>query len=718
MQRHFWLTAFTLSLLTAGCSNQPTEETQSAAADPLPSRSAITYPQAKRGDVVDDYHGVKVADPYRWLEDLDSTETANWIAQQNQLTQLYLADSPVRDELKNRLEKLWNFERFTLPQVENGRYVVSRNSGLQNQSVVYQTTRLDGDLKLLLDPNTLAADGTVALSDMSLSHDGKKLAYSTSASGSDWQTWRVRDVDSATDTADVVEWSKFSNAAWRKDGRGFYYSRYASHDSANALKTANVNHQIYFHRLGTAQAADELIFERADQPNWTMQAQVSEDDRFLIVSVSQGTSNKAGIFWRDLASKKTTFQQLVAPEVAAFEFIANQGDTFYLLADQAAPRYNLIAWNIRTGKKSTVIAQDVATLRSVSLVGGQFIANYLRDALSDVRRFSMDGKLIAKVALPGPGSAAGFAGGKADTETFYSYTDAITPEKIYRLDMRTGESSIYKQPSVDFSSSEFVAEQVFYSSKDGSKIPMMIARKKSTILDGTNPTILYGYGGFNISQTPKFYVPRAVWLERGGIFAVANLRGGGEYGAAWHEAGMKLNKQNVFDDFAAAAEYLIAQKYTSPAKLAIQGGSNGGLLVAVTQLQRPELFAAALPAVGVLDMLRFNQFTIGKAWESDYGSPQNKEEFAAIFAYSPLHNVRPGSAYPATLVLTGDHDDRVFPAHSFKFTAAMQYANPTGKPYLIRVETKAGHGAGKPTSKIIDEAADMFAFALKAMDVR
>ncbi|MBV6436718.1 MAG: S9 family peptidase [Xanthomonadales bacterium PRO6] len=682
------------------------------AVDETAAPVALVFPVARTVAVVDDYHGEKIADPYRWLEDLDAPDTRAWIAAQNALTERYLAAVPQRAAIHARMTELWNFERFGLPERAGERWIVGRNDGLQNQTVLYTLDALDGPMRVLLDPNTLSSDGTVALSGSEVSPDGRYLAWGASSGGSDWQEWRVREIASGKDTDDHLRWVKFSGASWARDASGFYYSRYDA-PGENQLKAVNEQHQVWFHRLGTPQSEDVLVYRRPDQPKWLIGAEVSDDGRYLVLTVNAGSAGNNRVFYRDLAVAGGEVVELLPDDDAEYEFVGNQGPVFWFRSNAQAPRYRLIAIDTRKPDRAnwrTLIAQSEATLQGVSFVGGQFIARYLHDARAEVRRHAQDGSLLGEVALPGIGTVAGFDGKPEASETFFSFASFTTPQEIHRLDLATGQTSLYRRPKIAFDPARFETRQVFYSSRDGTRVPMFITARKDLPRDGARPTILYGYGGFNIPLTPNFTVPVATWLERGGIYAAANLRGGGEYGEDWHRAGTRLAKQNVFDDAIAAAEYLIAQRYTNPQKLALYGRSNGGLLAAAVMLQRPDLFAAVLPGVGVLDMLRFNQFTIGWAWQSDYGSPQVPEEFAALRAYSPLHNIKAGVRYPATLVTTGDHDDRVFPAHSFKFTATQQALAAPGT-YLARIETRGGHGAGKPTSMQIDEWTDMLSFA-------
>jgi len=690
-----------------------------ADAAPAQSMSKYVYPSAKKGEQVDDYHGTKISDPYRWLEDLDSADTKQWVEAQNRLTNAYLAEIPARKRIKERLTKLWNFERFGIPFREGNRYFYTKNDGLQNQSVLYTVASLSDEPRVLLDPNKLSADGTVALAGTAISRDGKLMAYGLATSGSDWSEWRVRNVETGQDLPDTIKWVKFSGASWTTDGKGFFYSRYDEPKAgAGDLSGVNEFQKLYYHRLGTPQAEDALIYERKDQKDWGFSGDVTEDGRYLIIHVWVGTDAKNRIYYKDLQAKDGAVVKLLDDFDAAYNFIDNDGPVFWFATDKDAPRYKVIAVDTRKPERANrkvVIPEAAETIDGVNVLNDMFVVSYLKDAHSQVKVHKLDGTFVREVELPGIGSTSGFSGKRTDKETFYAYASFTTPYPIYRYDLTTGKSTIFRQPKVDFNPNEYETKQIFYKSKDGTRVPMFITHKKGLKLDGTNPTLLYGYGGFNVSETPAFSISRLVWMEMGGVFALANLRGGGEYGKDWHEAGMKLKKQNVFDDFIAAAEWLISNKYTSTPKLAIQGGSNGGLLVGAVITQRPDLFGAALPAVGVMDMLRFSKFTIGAAWASDYGSPDNAEEFKALYAYSPLHNLKAGVSYPPTLITTADHDDRVWPGHSFKFAAAMQAAQGGDAPVLIRIETKAGHGAGKPTSKIIEEYADIWGFLVRTL---
>jgi prolyl oligopeptidase len=676
-------------------------------------RHLLTYPDSPQGQQVDVYHGVEVPDPYRWLEDPQSPQSRQWIEAQNQVTFSYLEALPQRHQIHQRLTQLWNYERYSTPFKRGGRYFYFKNDGLQNQSVLYTLPSLEAEARVLLDPNTLSEDGTVALGGMAVSENGAYLAYGLSTAGSDWVEWHVRDIATGTDTDDLLRWVKFSGAAWTHDHQGFFYSRYDEPDATTKLEAVNYYQKLYYHRLGTPQSEDLLIYERPDQKEWGFSGDVSDDGQYLVISVWRGSDPDNLVFYKDLTSPDSPVVELIKDFEASFDWVNNEGSRVWFRTDLEAPRGRLIAIDLARPDRDQwqeVIPEGEDTLEWVGLLHHQFLAAYLKDAYTSIRIFSLEGDLIRPVALPGIGSAGGFDGKRQDRETFYSFTSFTVPTTIYRYDLETGESTLYRQPRVDFDPGDYETRQVFYSSPDGTRIPMFITHRRGLELNGQNPTLLYGYGGFNVSLTPAFSVSNLVWMEMGGIYAVPNLRGGGEYGEAWHQAGTKQNKQNVFDDFIAAAEWLIQEGYTSSDQLAIMGGSNGGLLVGACMTQRPDLFAAALPAVGVMDMLRFNQFTIGWAWESDYGSPQQQEDFEALYAYSPLHNLKPGTDYPATLITTADHDDRVVPAHSFKFAAALQASHGGNDPVLIRIETKAGHGAGKPTAKLIEEVSDKWAF--------
>lgn len=680
----------------------------------------MSYPISNKSDQVDNYHGTLVADPYRWLEDPDSAETRNWISAENQITFAYLNEIPAREKIKQRLTKLWDYEKYGIPFKEGNNYFYFKNNGLQNQSVLYTLKTLDAEPKVLIDPNKLSTDGTIALSGLAISENGKLLAYGLSTSGSDWQEWKVRDVETGEDLEDHLKWIKFSGASWTKDNQGFFYSRYDEPNEKTKLEDVNYYQKLYYHQLGTPQSEDVLIYHRDDQKEWGFSGNVTEDGSYLIISVWLGTDAKNLVFYKDLTNPDAEVVELINQFEADYSFIEHDEHIFYLRTDLNAPRGRLIAIDTKNPAQENwqeIIPQSVATLESANILNNQFVVDFLQDARTQIKIFDLNGALVREVELPGLGSAGGFGGKRDDTETFYSFTSFTTPGTIYRYNMVTGKSELFRQSQVDFNPDDYETKQIFYSSKDGTQVPMFITHKKGMQLDGNNPTYLYAYGGFNVSMTPSFSVSTLVWMEMGGVYAMPNIRGGGEYGEEWHQAGMKEKKQNVFDDFIAAAEWLIDNNYTRHARLAIAGGSNGGLLVGACMTQRPELFGAALPAVGVMDMLRFHKFTIGWAWVPEYGSPDKPEEFPALYSYSPLHNLKSGTAYPATLITTADHDDRVVPAHSFKFAATLQANHAGDAPVLIRIETKAGHGAGKPTAKIIEEAADKWAFLVQTLEV-
>ncbi|HNN91135.1 MAG TPA: prolyl oligopeptidase family serine peptidase [Pseudomonadota bacterium] len=689
-----------------------------SAAGKAAGAAALSYPQSKTVEQVDDYHGTKVKDPYRWLESLDTPETREWVEAQNKLTFGWLDKIEIREAMRTRLTELWNFEKYSPPYQEGGRYFYSKNDGLQNQSVVYTTTSLAGQPTVLLDPNSMSKDGTVALGGMSISHDGKLMAYGMAAAGSDWQEWRVRDVATGQDLPDVLKWIKFSGAAWTKDNKGFYYGRF-DEPKGKEFESVNYFQKLYYHRLGTTQDKDTLVYESKEHKDWQFSPTVTDDGKYLIITVAKGTDDKYRILVQDLSQPGSKLVELINNFDAEYTFIDNDGPVLWFKTDLNAPRGKIIAIDLRKPTQKDwkeLIPQSADNLAGVSVLNNLFVARYLKDAYAQVKVFDLSGKLVRDLPLPGIGSVGGFGGKRSDKETFYAYTSFNTPATIYRLDLTNFASTVFKQPQLKFNPADFETKQIFYTSKDGTRVPMFVSSKKGVKADGNNPTYLYGYGGFNIPITPGFSVFELVMMERGAIIAKPNLRGGGEYGEDWHKAGTKLRKQNVFDDFIAAAEWLINNKWTQPKRLAIAGGSNGGLLVGATMTQRPELFGAALPAVGVMDMLRFHKFTIGWEWIDDYGSSDNAEEFKALHRYSPYHNIKAGTTYPATLVTTADHDDRVVPGHSFKFAAALQAAQKSGgAPVLIRIEVRAGHGAGKPTSKRIAEAADVLSFLSKTI---
>ncbi len=671
----------------------------------------LDYPDTRRVDHADDYFGTVVADPYRWMEDLEAPELAEWVEAQNRISIPFLENMPGHAEIQERLTELWNYERFGIPMKEGGLYFFTRNDGLQDQDVLYVAEELGGEARLLIDPNGFSEDATIALAGMSVSPDGRYMAYATSDGGTDWNTWYVRDVATGEDLPDAVAYTKFTSASWLPNGAGFFYSRYPLGPDGEGDDQAQV--KVYFHRAGSPQAEDELVYAVEDSDSRNPYASVTEDGRYLIIEVAEGY-NENGVYYRDLGAPNGGVVRLLDEWDALYGFIGNDGPIFYFHTNHDAPRNRVVAIDIRNPDPPAwreIIPEVEETLGSASYVGGVFVARYLEDAKTLVRLFSPDGEVIRDVSLPGIGTAGGFGGHADDPETFYSFQSYTVPPTIYRYDLASGEASVFRETRIDVDPADYETIQAFYTSADGTRVPMFLTYKTGLERNGETPTLLYGYGGFNSSQVPSFRVDRLVWLEMGGIFAHANLRGGGEYGEEWHLAGTKTRKQNVFDDFIAAAEYLIDEGYTSTPRLAIQGGSNGGLLVGAVMTQRPELFGAALPAVGVLDMLRYHTASLNaRQWSSDYGLSENEEEFRALYAYSPYHNVREGTCYPPTLVTTADRDDRVVPWNSFKFAAALQHAQGCENPILMRVETRAGHGAGKPTWMRIEEVADAWAF--------
>lgn len=685
--------------------------TPAAAQTKAPS---MIYPQTTRGDTVDEQFGVKVADPYRWLENDVRTDTAvaKWVADENAVTNAYLASLPGRDIFAARMKQLLDYERFGVPVKKGGRYFYMRNSGLQNQAVLYVRDSLDGAGRVLIDPNAWAKDGATALGEWVPSEDGTHILYSVQDGGTDWRTVKILDVATGDIAADTVEWVKFSNLSWAKDGSGFYYSRFAAPAEGTRFQALNENQQVYFHKLGAAQSADRLIYATPAAPKRGHSAQVTEDGKWLVITTTEGTDNRYEITILDLTDPAATPRTIVKGLENEWSLAGNVGATFYWTTDKNAPRLRIVSMDVRQAAPAIheVVPEDKAVLEGAGIVGGKLVASYLVDVKSELRRYALDGTPDGVVALPGIGSVAGTSGAADDDELFYAFTSFATPTTIYRYDLKTGAATPWAKPKVAFDPGLYDVSQRFYASKDGTKVPMFIVRRKDSPA-GPAPTLLYAYGGFNVSMNPAFSATRIAWLEQGGVLAVANIRGGGEYGKAWHDGGRLAHKQNVFDDFIAAGEDLIAQGVTSKGKLAIQGGSNGGLLVGAVVNQRPDLFAAALPQVGVMDMLRFDRFTAGRYWVDDYGYPSKEADFRVLRAYSPYHNIRDGQDYPAIMVTTADTDDRVVPGHSFKYTAALQAARIGPKPHLIRIETRAGHGSGKPTDKVIAEAADSWAFA-------
>ncbi len=686
----------------------------------LASFASAAPPLTKTIDHVDEYHGVKVPDPYRWLEDdvRTSKEVAAWVTAQNEVTFQFLESIPQRKDIQRRLTELWNFERVSPPSQSGGRYFYSKNDGLQNQSVLYVLDTLTAVPRVLIDPNTWSKDGTVALGTVKVSPDGRYAAFGRQEAGSDWSNVRVLEVETGKELVDELKWIKFSSPEWTPDGNGFFYSRFPEPEMGQAFQNLNLNQQVYFHRVGTAQSDDILVYHRPDHPDWTFHSTVSEDGRYLILTIMVGTDDRYRVYYKDLSQPLGLPLALIDNFDYEYAFLGNDGPVFYFRTTLKAPKKRIIAIDTRKPSPESyreILAEQPEVMENVSLIANQFLVETLKDAKTEVNLYGLNGRKIRHLDLPGIGTASGFAGKRSDSETFYAFSSFNTPASIFRYDLLTGESQLWKAPTTLVKPDDYAVEQVFYKSPDGTRVPMFLAYKKGLKRDGTNPTLLYGYGGFNISLTPTFSVSRLQWMEMGGVFALANLRGGGEYGEDWHKAGTKLNKQNVFNDFISAAEYLIAEKYTRSDKLAIQGGSNGGLLVGACLTQRPDLFGACLPAVGVMDMLRFQKFTAGRYWVDDFGSSDNADEFPALLKYSPYHNCKPGVKYPPTMITTADTDDRVVPGHSFKFAAALQAAQASDKPILIRIETRAGHGAGKPTAKIIEETADQWAFLVKVL---
>jgi prolyl oligopeptidase len=683
----------------------------------------LKYPKTKRVDQFDDYHGVKVLDPYRWLEDdvRSSKEVAEWVDEENKVTEAYLQGIPQRASIRKRLTELWDYERFTVPVKAGPYYVYSKNDGLQNQNVLYVLDKLKGEPRLLIDPNTWSKDGTVALSGLSVSDDGKYVAYGVSEAGSDWTTWKVLETATGKKLNDELKWTKFTAADWTPDNAGFFYTRYPEPKKDETFQGLVFNAKLCYHKLGTPQSEDQVVYERPDHKEWGFSSQVSEDGHYLIITTWVGTDHRYRITYKDLKAKDAKPVDLIDNFEQRYDFVGNDGPVLYFQTDLKAPRGRVIAIDLARPEPAhykEVIPQAADNLTSTHMVGNQFVGVYLKDAHTQVKTYDMAGKFVRDVDLPTLGSASGFDGKRDYTETFYSFSSFATPPSIYRYDMNTGKSELFRQAKVAFNPSDYEVKQEFYKSKDGTRIPIFLTFKKGLKLDGNNPVLLYGYGGFNISITPIFSVAKLQWCEMGGVFAVANIRGGGEYGKDWHQAAVKTKRQVAYDDFIAAAEWLIASKYTQTKKLAIQGGSNGGLLVGACMTQRPDLYGACLPAVGVMDLLRFHKFTAGRYWVDDYGSADNEDEFKGLYKISPYHNLKPGTRYPATLVTTADHDDRVVPSHSFKFIAQLQYCQAGPAPVLARIETRAGHGAGRPTSKIIEEAADQWAFLVKNLEIK
>ncbi len=677
-------------------------------------------PLSRRIEHADEYHGVRVPDPYRWLEDdvRVSSDVAAWVEAQNRETFAFLEGIPQRSMLQARLKTMWDFPKYSTPSRHGGRYYYLKNNGLQNQSVLSVQETLDSEPRVLIDPNAWSADGTVALAGLSFSDDGRYVAYGVQDGGSDWRIWRILEIETGRVLDEELRWIKFNSPAWTPDGAGFFYARFPEPQEGAAFQNLNLNQRVYYHRVGRPQSDDALVYHRPDQPEWGYSADVTEDGRYLVLTVHLGTDDRYRVMYRDLAEPFAMPVDLIDNFENEYTFLGNDATVFYFKTDLEAPRKRIIAIDVKRPDRANwreVIPQGDDAMVGAGIIGNMFVVETLRDAKTHIGLYAIDGTPVREVAFPGIGSAEGFEGQRTDTETFYTFSSFATPPTTYRYDLLTGESKLLRRADVEVDPAQFEVTQVFYTSKDGARVPMFIAHKRGLSLDGSNPTLLYGYGGFNIPLTPSFSISRLVWMQMGGVFAMPNLRGGGEYGEEWHRAGTKDRKQNVFNDFIAAAEWLIANNYTRTEKLAIQGGSNGGLLVGACMTQRPELFGAALPAVGVMDMLRFHKFTAGRYWVDDYGSADDPDEFKALLAYSPYHKIRDGVCYPPTLITTADTDDRVVPGHSFKFAAALQRAQSCDNPVLIRIETRAGHGSGKPTTKIIEEIADQWAFLVKVL---
>jgi prolyl oligopeptidase len=673
----------------------------------------IKYPVTRKVDTVNNYFGTTIADPYRWLEDDNSAETKAWVEEQNKVTFDYLSKIPFREKAKARLSEMWNYPRIGSPSKEGDYYFFFKNDGLQNQSIMYRQKGLNGTPEIFIDPNKLSSDGTAALGGTSFSKNSKYVAYFLAQSGSDWQEIYVMNAATKEKMSDKIEFVKFSGASWKGD-EGFYYSRYPAPDEKSKLSKQNRFHQVWYHQLGTPQSEDVLIYKDEAHPLRNVGAGLSEDGRFLFLISSEGTSGNE-LWVKDVKTGQTEFSLLIPGFKSESSVIDNIGDKLLVRTNTDAPNNKVVLIDPKNPDSKNwklIIAEQKEVLQSVGKAGGFLFCSYLKDASTKVYQYTYEGKLVREIQLPGIGSAGGFGGKKDDKEFFYTFSSYNTPPSIYRFNIESGASTLFRKTETKFKNEDYETKQIFFTSKDGTKVPMFLTYKRGMKLDGSNPVLLYGYGGFNIPQTPGFSISNAFWMEQGGIYAVVNLRGGSEYGEAWHKAGMLENKQNVFDDFIGAAEYLIDGNYTSKGKIAIRGGSNGGLLVGACMTQRPDLFKVALPAVGVMDMLRYHLFTIGWAWAVEYGRSDNAEHFKYLIKYSPLHNLKDGTAYPATMVTTADHDDRVVPAHSFKFAARLQEAHKGDNPVLIRIETKAGHGAGKPTSKQIEEAADTWSFVM------
>jgi prolyl oligopeptidase len=703
--RTFWIRPFLLATLVANATPAVAQRLQ--------------YPASKKGDVVDDHHGTSIADPYRWMEDLTAADTKTWIGAQNALTRAYFETLPHRETLKRRITELWDYPKVSLPFREGGRIFYRKNSGLQKQSVLYMRRSLGAPPKVVLDPNTLSPDGSTAVFGTAPSPDGKLIVYALSEGGADWQTLRVRDLTTMRDLSDAVRWVRFSGVEWTNDGKGFFYSRYPEPPKGKKLEAALTGHSLYYHRIGTPQSQDKLIYERKDMPTWITYGDVSEDGKYLVIFFSRGADPRNRLYVKMLGDPmepniNAPVKPLVEDDDAEYTYFGNAGTTFFVRTDKAAPNRKVISFDVRDPapeKWRTILPESKNAIENMSMTGGRIAIQYLVDVKSEVKLFDLNGRETETITLPGVGSVFGLSGRFDTPELFYSYTSPLYPTTVFRYDRTTRKSTPFEAAASKFSPDGYETKQLWATSKDGTRIPYFVTARKDLPLDRSNPTLLYGYGGFSISETPYYRPDVPAWLELGGVYVTANMRGGGEYGEAWHDAGTKTKKQNVFDDFIAAAEWLIDQNYSTPSRMAMTGASNGGLLVGAVMNQRPDLFSVAVPQVAVMDMLRFHKFTIGWNWTPDYGSSDDPDEFRALYAYSPLHNIRAGVRYPATLVVTADHDDRVVPAHSFKYAATLQALASGESPALIRIETKSGHGAVS-TTKLIEVTADVYAFIL------
>ena len=715
-----------VALLSSACVMTPSPEQEAAAAADAaamaseaatqaeaaaPAQTTLVYPQTRRTDLVEPQFGVPVADPYRWLENDVRTdaEVKSWVDAQNAVTNQFLNTLPARKALEARITQLYNYERFGVPEKKGGHYFYAHNTGLQNQSVLFVRDELNGEGRVLIDPNPWSRDGATALAEWQPNEQGTKLAYSIQDGGSDWRIIKVRDVATGQDLSDELKWTKGSEMSWAKDGSGFFYSRFPE-QKGDVFRATNENHKVYFHKLGTAQSADRLVYETPQRPELTHGTRVTDDGRYLLISSVTGTDARVQVHIVDLKKPGSKARVLIPDFEHNWSYAGNTGSRIFFVTDDGAPRQKIVMIDVAKAKAAPVVIvpEDRAKLDDANMVGGKLVASYLADAKTEVRVYNLDGSLVRKVELPGIGTAAGFTGDPADPETFFAFTSFNRPTTIYRYDVGSGHETAWATPKVAFNPDDYSVDQRFYASKDGTRVPMFIVKRKD--VTGPAPTLLYAYGGFDVSMTPAFSATRLAWLEKGGVYVLANIRGGGEYGKEWHDAGRLSHKQNVFDDFIAAGEYLKANGIASPHGLAVQGGSNGGLLIGAVVNQRPELFDAATPQVGVMDMLRFDKFTWGRTWVDDYGYPSKEADFRTLLAYSPYHNIKTGVHYPPVLASTADTDDRVIPGHTFKYIAAMQAADLNGAPHLVRIETRAGHGSGKPTAKIIEEASDVLAF--------